>query len=352
MQAVAPSKQERGVACRRRPALPAVAVPPRRSRGTGDLVGQWWTALEVGQSAVRAAGLYLPAAEVAERSRLLREERIASMRLLADLARDGATGSRLLRLLGAPALRRTMLGLPEGTSACVFELDGALTTSAAVHAAAWAETFDPFLLERAERTRRQFVPFQHDRDYREHLAGTPRLDGVRALLASRGISLAEGSRDDPPGTATVHGLANRKNQALQRRLDREGVAAIAGVRCYLEAARMLRLRRAVVSASANTAMILERAGLADLVEECIDGRAIEAERLRPRPAPDTLLAASRRLGVKPQQAAAFETTPAGIAAARAAGFSLTVVVNPDAAWASEADVVVGDLAELLGRSFR
>jgi HAD superfamily hydrolase (TIGR01509 family) len=245
-----------------------------------------------------------------------------------------------------------MIGLPEHVTACVFELDGVLTTSAAVHAAAWAETFDPFLLARAERHRRPFVPFLRDHDYDEHLAGTPRLDGVRAFLASRGISLPEGADDDLPGTATVHGLANRKNEALQQHLDREGVDAFAGARSYLVAADMLHVRRAVVSASANTETMLERAGLDDLVDELVDGRVIEAEHLRPRPAPDSLLLACRRLGVPPHQAAAFETTPAGIAAARAADVRLAVAVGPASAFAGEADVVVSDLEELLDRSFR
>jgi HAD superfamily hydrolase (TIGR01509 family) len=317
-----------------------------------DLVGSWWTALEAGGSALRAAGRYLDGEEVSRRNQQLREERADTMRLLGDLARDGHSESRLLRLLGAPALRRSMIGLPEHVTVCVFELDGVLTTSAAVHAAAWAETFDPFLLERAEHHRRPFMPFLRDHDYDEHLAGAPRLDGVRAFLASRGISLPEGRDSDPPGTATVHGLANRKNEALQQHLDREGVEAFAGVRSYLVAAGMLHVRRAVVSASANTKAMLERAGLDDLVEELVDGRVIEAERLRPRPAPDSLLAACRRLGVTPHQAAAFETTPAGIAAARAAEVSLAVAVGPQPAYAAEADVVVSDLADLLDRSFR
>lgn len=353
MQAVAPRKKERAAA-RGRPQLArtVVAVPAGPPPSIDDLVGHWWTALEVGESAVRSAGLYLSSSEVAERGRRLREERVESMELLGELARDSHSDSRLLRLLGAPALRRAMLGLPEHVSACVFELDGVLTTSAAVHAAAWADTFDPFLLERAERNRRQFVPFHRDHDYDEYVAGTPRLEGVRAFLASRGISLPEGAREDPPGTPTVHGLANRKNQALQRRLDREGVDAFAGARCYLVATRMLGLRRAVVSASSNTETMLERAGLADLVDELVDGRVIEAEHLRPRPAPDSLLAACRRLGVTARQAAAFETTPAGIAAARAAEVSLAVAVGPESVFAAEADVVVSDLADLLDRSFR
>ena len=144
----------------------------------------------------------------------------------------------------------------------------------------------------------------------------------------------------------MNGLAGRKNVALQQHLRREGVAAFAGARTFLVAAEMLHVRRAVVSASANTEAMLERAGLADLVDELVDGRIIEAEHLRPRPAPDSLLAACRRLGVTPHQAASFETTSAGIAAARAADVSLAVAVGPASVFAAEADLVVSDLAQL------
>ncbi len=315
------------------------------------LAAQWWSALEAAQSALRAAARYLSPQEVAERGHRLAEERGVAVHDLEGLAHDLHAHSRLVRWVGTPSVSRQMLGLPGEVSACVFDLDGVLTTSAAAHAAAWTETFDAFLIERAERSHRPFIPFDHDRDYDEHIAGRPRLDGVRAFLASRGISLPEGTPADRPGTETVYGLANRKNQALRRRLDRAGVAAFEGSRCYLEAARMLGLHRAVVSASSNTVTILERAGLADLIEERVDGETMRSEHLLPLPAPDTVLAACELLHVQPRQTVVFETTPAGIAAARQAGARLAIGVDRNghtrALRASDADAVIGDLSELL-----
>jgi HAD superfamily hydrolase (TIGR01509 family) len=149
----------------------------------------------------------------------------------------------------------------------------------------------------------------------------------------------------------VHGLANRKEQALGRHLEQEGVAAYIGSRCYLEAAHLVGVGRAVVSSSSNTTEILERAGLTGLVDQRIDAAAIAAEGLASKPAPDTLLAACRRLGVEPRRAADFETTPAGIAAARAAGFRAVVAIEREGPTeelhAAGADVVVNDLAQLL-----
>lgn len=323
--------------------------------GLAELAVRWWAALDAAQSALHAAGPYVGAQESGERSHRLAAERSEITQLLQGLARDQHTAGWLLHWLASPGLTRRMLGLPDGVVACVFDLDGVLTTSATTHAAAWAETFDPFLLERAEHGRRQFIPFDGRREYQDYIAGRPRLDGVRAFLASRGISLPEGSADDPPGAPSMHGLANRKNHVLQQRLDRQGVAAFAGSRFYLEAARSIGVHCAVVSASANTATILESAGLVHLIDHVIDGNTIETEQLRPKPAPDTLIVACQRLNVQPRQVAAFETTPAGVTAARAAGVRLTIGVDrsghTEALLASDADLVINDLAELLDRDF-
>ena len=325
----------------------------REPHGLDSVSVRWWAALDAARSALHAAAHELGAQELGERTRRLAAERSETIKLLQALAHDRHTASWILHWLAAPSLTRRMLGLPDGVIACVFDLDGVLTTSATTHAAAWAETFDPFLLERAERSHRQFIPFDPRREYQDFIAGRPRLDGVRAFLGSRGIGLPEGSSNDPAGSESMHGLANRKNQVLQQRLDRQGVAAFAGSRFYLEAARSIGVHRAVVSASANTQTILESAGLAHLIEYSVDGNTIEAEHLRSKPAPDTLIAACERLHVEPGQLAAFETTPAGIAAALAAGVKLTVGVDrsgyTEALLASDADLVINDLAELLDR---
>jgi HAD superfamily hydrolase (TIGR01509 family) len=261
---------------------------------------------------------------------------------------------RLVRRLTMPSLSKPQLGLPLTVEACVFDLDGVLAASADVHFAAWAETFDEFLSRRFEDAS---VHFSHCErlsrrvDYEAYLAGRTRLDGVRAFLASRGIKLPEGEEDDRPGTATVHGLANRKREALRGRLEHEGMNAYAGSYRYLEAAAGAGLLCAVVSASTNTAAIVERAGLIDLVDVVVDGYAMSAGGLRAKPEPDTLIAACAELAVEPRNAAAFETTPAGIAAARRAGFAVAVAVDrtggAGALRTAGADVVVSDLAGLL-----
>jgi beta-phosphoglucomutase-like phosphatase (HAD superfamily) len=315
------------------------------------LIAPWWLALEAAESALRTSDLDSRAR--AEQSARLERQRHEMSQLLRVVAHDQHARSPLLGWLEVHRITPGMLGLANEVRACVFDLDGVLTTSAAVQVAVWRELFDAFLLGWAGRGSFQFAPFDPHHDYLDHVAGRPRLTGIREFLASRGVHLPEGAPNDPPDADTVHGLAARKNLLLQRHLDREGVAAFAGSRCYLQAARMLGLRRAVVSESANTQEILTRAGLARLVEERIDAPVMEAEGLQAKPEPDCVQCAAVRLGVRPDQVAVFATGTSGVAAARAAGARLAILVDREhqgAAPGSEPDLVIRDLAELLSRA--
>jgi len=244
-----------------------------------------------------------------------------------------------------------VLGLPDQVTACLFDLDGVLTRTAVVHDAAWAQVFDDFLRSRASETGTAFVPFDRDEDYNLYVDGRPRADGVRTFLASRGITLPEGSPDDPPSALTVHGLGNRKNVVLLDVIHREGVQAYDGSVRYLHAARDAGLRRAVVSASANCADVLRAAGIEDLLEVRVDGVVAAAQGLRGKPEPDTFLAAARLLGVEPERAAVFEDAVAGVQAGRAGGFGAVIGVDrvdhADELRAGGASIVVKDLSELL-----
>lgn len=327
--------------------------PPGQPVGLDVLAARWRTAFRAARLAIAAAGRSLPAEEVRRRATRLAAEVGPTEELLQALARNRRTPVHFLHLMVSPPEARRLLGLPPEVVACVFNLDGVLIPSAALHLAAWMETFDEFIVRRVERTGGHFRPFNPRVDYPQHLHARPRLDGAREFLASRGIRLPEGDPSDPPGAETVHGLANRKNQALLRRLDEHGVTAYDAARSYLELAQEAGMHCAVVSASANTETILERAHLADLIDERVDGNTMTEERLRVKPAPDTLLAACRKLGVEPRRAAAFETTRAGVAAGRAAGFDLVVGIDSgDAAAglrAEGADLVVAGVGELLER---
>jgi beta-phosphoglucomutase family hydrolase len=246
-----------------------------------------------------------------------------------------------------------VLGLPDSIRGCLFDLDGVLTKTAKVHAAAWKEMFDGFLRERARQTGQPIAAFDPVRDYDEYVDGKPRADGTRSFLASRGIELPEGREDDPPDAQTVHGLGNRKNEIVLRRIRTDGVEAYEGSVRYVRAAREAGLHRAVVSSSANARDVLVAAGIEDLFEVRIDGVVAERDHLRGKPAPDTFLAGARALGLKPPTAAVFEDALAGVAAGRAGGFGFVVGVDRVGQAAAlkdhGADIVVADLSELMDR---
>ena len=244
-----------------------------------------------------------------------------------------------------------MLGLPGGIRGCLFDLDGVLTQTAVVHAAAWQEMFDDFLRARAQQTGGQFIPFNPVSDYHHYVDGRPREQGTETFLASRGIHLPAGSVDDPPGTPTIHGLSSAKNEIALRRLRTGGVRPYPGSVRYVHAALDAGLRRAVVSASANAADVLESAGLADLFEARIDGEVAAQQHLPGKPEPDTFLAGAQALGLAPETAAVFEDALAGVAAGRAGQFGFVVGIDRtgqgEALREHGADLVVSDLAELL-----
>jgi HAD superfamily hydrolase (TIGR01509 family) len=310
-------------ASRRADTIELSAYPPREPFELDSISSRWQVALDAAQRALEAAAGSLPPSDLGQRRRELVRERQQTAEMLARLARS--TGVRSVPWLAPVPVSTKMLGLPGTVTACLFDLDGVLTDSAALHASAWGEVFDELLSRLSEKTRRPFVPFDPNADYRAYLDGRPRIEGVHAFLASRGIGLPEGRFVDPAGVDTAWGLANRKGDAVARGLRRRGVTALPGARRYLEAAGHAGIKRAVVSASTSTLPMLELAGLATLIEQHVDADVIRAEGLRSRPAPDPLLAACRRLDARPEEAVTFTNSPAGVAAGNAAGLHVVGV---------------------------
>jgi beta-phosphoglucomutase family hydrolase len=258
-----------------------------------------------------------------------------------------------------------VLGLPDGVTACLFDMDGVVTKTATVHAAAWKQMFDEFLSAQAKAGSGpasgkpdgpdgpdgQFAPFDKEKDYDEYVDGKPRLEGTASFLESRHIELPMGSPDDPAGKPTVWGLSNRKNELVLEVLDRDGVEVYDGSSRYVTAVRKAGLRTAIVSASANTEAVRKAGGVADLFEVRVDAQVATERKLHGKPAPDTFLEAARMLGVAPQNAAVFEDALAGVAAGHAGHFGFVVGVDrvgqADGLRQHGADVVVKDLSELL-----
>ena len=215
--------------------------------------------------------------------------------------------------------------------AVLFDLDGVLTDTAALHAACWKRTFDEVLDE----------PFDAERDYLAHVDGKPRHDGVRDMLHARGVE---------PGDGMVDAIADRKQALVERALAEDGVEAFPGSVALVRRLRRAGVRTAVVSSSANCDDVLHAAGIAELFELTVDGGDVARLGLRGKPSPDGFLEAARRLDVAPRRAVVVEDALAGVAAGRAGDFGLVIGVarsaTPDALRAAGAHVVVGDLGEL------
>jgi len=235
--------------------------------------------------------------------------------------------------------------------AAILDLDGVLTRTARLHAAAWKEVFDAFLAARAAAAPGEPPrPFDERADYLRHVDGKPRRDGVRDFLAARGIALAEGTPDDPPGAPTVGGLARRKNEIFRRLLDERGVEVDAGAVALVRELRARGLRTGLASSSRNARPVIERASLAGLFDAVVAGDEAEALGLRGKPHPDILAACAGRLAADPGRTAVLEDAAAGVAAARAGGFGVVVGVdrggNRPALREAGADLVVRDLGAL------
>ncbi len=240
-----------------------------------------------------------------------------------------------------------------GFDAAIFDLDGVITKTAAVHAAAWKHLFDEYLRQQAELSGEAFHAFDPVKDYCTYVDGKPRYDGVTSFLASRGITLPHGDPSDPPEHETVCGLGNRKNVEFLKTLHENGVAIFPSTVALMRLLKSLDKKNAIVTASENGRAIVQAAGVTDLFEVMVDGRDARALNLRGKPHPDTFLRAAECLEVPPQRAVVCEDALAGVEAGRAGGFGLVVgldrVGQADALSAHGGDVVVPDLEELMVR---
>lgn len=232
-----------------------------------------------------------------------------------------------------------------GCRAVLFDLDGVITPTAEIHMHAWARLFTDELLARGVAE-----PYT-DADYFTYIDGKPRYDGVRAMLASRGIVLPEGSPSDAPELETVCGLGNRKNSVFTAVLEAEGIAAYPGSLTFLDAVEQAGLQVAVVSSSKNAEVVLRAAGLRERFPVVMDGVVAAHEGIAGKPAPDTYVEAGRLLGCSPAECVVVEDAHSGVEAGRSGDFGLVLGVDRgighQALIDAGADVVVDDLGDLV-----
>jgi len=238
----------------------------------------------------------------------------------------------------------------------LFDMDGVLTQTALVHAAAWKEAFDEFLKEESARTGKTYAPFDPEGDYEKYVDGEPRADGVRNFLGARGITLPEGSDGDPPDARTVNGVGNRKNELVLKVIKDQGVALFDGAEDLVNELHQGGKKVAVVSASENTVAALTAAGIVDMFDAIVDGLVVKSLHLAGKPAPDSYLEGAKKLGVTPAHAVVLEDALSGVEAGRAGHFGLVIGVDhhdesgqheyADQLRAHGANVVVTSLSQL------
>jgi beta-phosphoglucomutase family hydrolase len=233
--------------------------------------------------------------------------------------------------------------------AAIFDLDGVLTETAGVHAAAWKAVFDAFLKRRAQRQGLEFQPFDAKSDYLAYVDGRPRRDGVRTFFASRGIDLPEGSEHDREDAETIRAIGGRKTRLFQQALQ-QGIDPAPGAQVLLINLRRAGLGIAVASSSENCAPILRAARLDHLIDTRVDGVDAEKLELPGKPDPALFLEAARRLGVEPPRAVVFEDALAGTEAGRRGAFGRVIGIDrggqPEALRQHGADVVVENLLQV------
>jgi HAD superfamily hydrolase (TIGR01509 family) len=216
-----------------------------------------------------------------------------------------------------------------GPDAMVFDLDGVITFTARVHAAAWKELFDSFLRERAQKLGQPFVPFDATSDYLQYVDGKPRYDGVASFLASRGIHIPLGAPDDPHDAETITALGNRKDELFKKKIDEVGVDYDHEAVRFVQELRAYHIRVGIASSSKNAIPILKKCGILDLFEFIVDGNLSEQRHLQGKPAPDIFLACLAELVPSPDPARAgiAEDAIAGVEAGRNGGFGLVLGVD-------------------------
>jgi beta-phosphoglucomutase family hydrolase len=237
-----------------------------------------------------------------------------------------------------------------GYKAWLFDLDGVITDTASVHAAAWKGTFDEYLKVVSEREGRPFEPFEIDPDYYRYVDGKPRYAGVDSFLRSRGIIVDWGDANDPPSRETVCGIGNRKNALFNEVLRLRGVEVFESSVALVQELRTRGRRVAVVTSSKNCDAVLQAAGIQNMFEVRVDGNVAATKKLAGKPSPDTYEEAARMLGTLPEQAVVIEDAISGVQAGRRGGFGLVIGVarshDPEVLHQNGADLVVRDLAEL------
>ncbi len=233
----------------------------------------------------------------------------------------------------------------------IFDLDGVVTKTALVHAAAWKEMFDEYLRMRQERDQEPFREFTHENDYLPYVDGKPRYKGVQSFLESRNVHIPLGTPEDAPDQETVCGLGNRKNIKFREVLLEKGVEVYPSTVALIKDLKARGIRIGVASSSKNCQYVLQAAGIEDLFETRVDGVVSAEMGLKGKPEADIFVTAAKNVGSDPSRAIVVEDAVSGVQAGRNGKFLLVIGLarekNEKELSENGADVVITDFEGFL-----
>ncbi|MCK5095066.1 MAG: beta-phosphoglucomutase family hydrolase, partial [Spirochaetes bacterium] len=232
----------------------------------------------------------------------------------------------------------------------VFNLDGVITQTARVHAKAWKKTFDQYLQNLSKKTGKTYKSFTYEDDYIPYVDGKPRYQGVKSFLESRDIEIPYGEPADPPGTDTICGVGNRKNEFFRAIVSEEGAVIYETSVAFVKDLLNRGVKVGIASSSMNCRFILDTSGLADLFETFVDGVMSKEFGLKGKPQPDIFLVAANNMGLHPNECFIVEDAITGVEAGKNGNFALVLGLarsgNAEVLKQHGADIVVEDIGEI------
>ena len=230
--------------------------------------------------------------------------------------------------------------------AVIFDLDGVVTKTAFVHAAAWKAMFDEYLRLREQRDGEPFKEFTHEKDYLPYVDGKPRYKGGQSFLESRGINISFGDKEDGLEKETVCGLGNRKNIKFREVLEKQGVEVYPSTIALIKEFKSRGIRIGVASSSKNCKFVLQSAGIENLFETRVDGEVSVELGLKGKPEADIFVVAAKNVGAEPAKTIVVEDAVSGVQAGRNGAFGLVIGLarenNEKELKENGADVVITD----------
>jgi HAD superfamily hydrolase (TIGR01509 family) len=151
---------------------------------------------------------------------------------------------------------------------------------------------------------------------------------------------------------TCCGLGNRKNEAFNAILEKEGAEVYESTVSLIKDLKDAGIKLGVASSSKNCKPVLESVNLLDYFGTRVDGVVSAELGLRGKPEPDIFTVAADNLGVAYDRTVVVEDAVSGVQAGKKGNFGFVIGIarenNMNELRVNGADIVVEDIEELGG----